>query len=378
MADTILAGRYQIVEPLGSGGFGKTFKAKDLHLPGYPLCVVKKLQIQTHDPRELAIAKRLFDNEATILYKMGCHTQIPQLLAHFEQDGELYLVQELICGQPLNLEILPGRPLNESYVLSLLQDVLEVLAYVHGQGVIHRDLKPANLIRRSQDRKIVLIDFGAVKEVSNQATSISGQTQLTIAIGSPGYMPMEQIMGKPRLSSDIYALGIITLVALTGIPPQQLPHDLRTGEYSCATCLRHKSINPGLAAIIDRMVHDSLSLRYKNAKQVLEDLDALGTKSTIAQPPSLSQQEISTVFTAKTKVMNNASSSATEVITPIDPAFLHRCQQELACCIGPFAQFMIDDILAQQPQINRQQLIAALASEIPNPTEAEDFMRKLS
>jgi serine/threonine-protein kinase len=166
--ETTLAGHYQIVRHLGGGGFGQTFLAKDSHLPGEPLCVVKQLKPKAADNATLEMAKRLFNREAQTLYRLGDHDQLPRLLAHFEQDDEFYLVQEYIEGQPLDRELAERTQLSEASVIPLLQDILEVLVFVHQQNVIHRDIKPANLIRRSKDGKIVLIDFGAVKEVSAQ------------------------------------------------------------------------------------------------------------------------------------------------------------------------------------------------------------------
>ena len=86
-AEAVLAGRYQIIKPLGGGGFGQTFLARDLQLPNTPACVVKQLKPQFHNPQELAIAKRLFANEAKTLNDLGVHDQIPRLFAHFEQNG---------------------------------------------------------------------------------------------------------------------------------------------------------------------------------------------------------------------------------------------------------------------------------------------------
>jgi serine/threonine protein kinase len=139
-------------------------------------------------------------------------------------------VQEWIEGRALNTELLPGKKVGESYVQQLLQDLLEVLAIVHQHNVIHRDIKPQNLIRRSQDDRIVLIDFGAVKAVNTIEIDAQGETALTVAIGTPGYMPNEQLQGKPQLCSDLYAVGILGIQALTGIVPRQLPEDAGTGK----------------------------------------------------------------------------------------------------------------------------------------------------
>ncbi len=290
--ETILAGHYQILRHLGGGGFGQTFLATDTHLPGDSLFVVKQLQPKVRDIKTLETAKRLFDREAQTLYRLGNHDRIPRLFAHFEQDEEFYLVQEFIEGQPLDKELADGMQLDEVSVIALLQDILQVLAFVHQENVIHRDIKPANLIRRSQDRKIVLIDFGAVKEVSAQVAKGSGQTSFTVAVGSPGYMPSEQVSFRPHFSSDIYAVGMVGIQALSGLNPlnRELLQDSNTGEFCCASFMDSAPVSPGLAAILDKMVRYDYRQRYKNATEALQALEQLQNQgkaqTTILIPPS--------------------------------------------------------------------------------------------
>jgi serine/threonine-protein kinase len=191
--------------------------------------------------------------------------------------------------------------LSEASVIPLLQDILEVLVFVHQQNVIHRDIKPANLIRRSKDGKIVLIDFGAVKEVSAQVRNTSGQTSLTIVIGSPGYMPSEQVAGRPHFSSDIFAVGMVCLQALTGMNPRELPHDSLTGEFSCELFKDRAPVSPGFAAILDKMVRYDYRQRYQSAIEALQALERLlhqqpgQSESTILWqplgPPTLDEPE---------------------------------------------------------------------------------------
>ncbi|MHC5827157.1 MAG: protein kinase domain-containing protein, partial [Nostoc sp.] len=177
-------------------------------------CVVKKLKLQASDPITLETARRLFDTEAQVLYKLGTHDRIPQLLAYFEENAEFYLVQELIEGHDLSQELTPGKTLSQDQVISLLQELLTILEFVHQQNVIHRDVNPRNILRRQPDGKLILIDFGAVKQITTQIITPQGQTQATVAIGTPGYIPGEQAHGTPKLSSDIYATGIIAIQAL--------------------------------------------------------------------------------------------------------------------------------------------------------------------
>ncbi|NER32900.1 MAG: protein kinase [Oscillatoria sp. SIO1A7] len=274
MRETILAGHYQIVRPLGGGGFGQTFLATDSHLPGNPICVVKKLQPKTKDPTALQTAKRLFDREAETLYRLGDSDRIPRLLAHFEQDGEFYLVQEYIEGRSLDKELATRQPYREAEVISLLRDILRGLTFVHQNNVIHRDIKPANLIREKATGKIVLIDFGAVKEVSARSLDGSGDTSITVAIGSPGYMPGEQLSFRPHFSSDIYATGMVCFEALTGSPPREILRD-SLNEISCDFLGDKIVVTPGLAAILDKMVRYDYRQRYQNASEALLALDEL-------------------------------------------------------------------------------------------------------
>ncbi len=269
---TILAGRYEINRQLGGGGFAITLLARDIMQPSKPLCVVKQLRPNQTQPRII----EFFHQEAAILEKLGQHPQIPRLLAHFQEGDDFYIVQEFIQGQDLTNEIYPGKILSENYVRNLLQDLLEVLSFVHQQGVIHRDIKPQNLMRRREDGKIFLIDFGAVKELGTLVVNTQGEIASSIAIGTPGYMPTEQGLGKPCFASDIYAVGIIAIAALTGVQASELEENPQTGEL---IWLDRAEVSPHLAKTISKMVRRHFSLRYPSAKDALQALTR-GAKST--------------------------------------------------------------------------------------------------
>ncbi|MEH2236857.1 CHASE2 domain-containing protein [Nostoc sp.] len=266
--DLLLSGRYKISKTLGAGGFGRTYLAQDTQRPGNPICVVKKLMPARQDTRFLQIARRLFNSEAEILESLGKHHQIPELLAYFEDDHEFYLIQEYIEGHTLSEELPPVQNVqNESFVMEMFKQVLEVLEFVHQHRVIHRDLKPTNIIRCAQDNRLVLIDFGAVKLIQPPS---SEQTELaTVAIGTRGYAPPEQFAGHPRLCSDIYALGMIGIQAITGIPPQELHPDPETGNVMWRETVQ---VSEELAVILDKMVCYHFSDRYQSAAAVLQDL----------------------------------------------------------------------------------------------------------
>lgn len=272
MLGKLLDGRYQVVQVLRSGGFGKTYIAEDTRRPGNPKCVLKLLKRASSDAYYLEVARRLFNSEAEILEQLGNHDQIPRLLAYFEEDKDFFLVQELIVGYPLSMQMQVGQPWTQSQVIQMLQDVLGVLEFVHSYGVIHRDIKPDNLIRRDKDSKLVLIDFGAVKQMRSQFVASPNQITATVAIGTPGYMPAEQAQGKPRHNSDIYAVGMIAIQAMTGLLPTQFEENQETGEV----IWQHQAeVCPELGAMIQKMVCYHYRDRYQSATEVLQDLQQL-------------------------------------------------------------------------------------------------------
>jgi eukaryotic-like serine/threonine-protein kinase len=270
MIGRVISGRYTITKFLGKGGFGTTFLAKDPQLLVNPLCVVKQFTPDYTEPEILTKLKELFYQEAVMLETLGEHKQIPKLLAKIEENGEDYIVQEYIKGHDLSDELPLGQKKTEFEVIQLLIEILEVLEFVHKSKVIHRDIKPDNIRRRQLDKKIVLIDFGAVKEVRTQI--INSQKQFTLNIGTPGYMPLEQQRGKPQLSSDVYAVAMIAIQALTGLLPDKLEEDTKTGEIIWR---KYVTVSSKLGTVLDKMVSYDFRNRYPTAKEALQAVKTL-------------------------------------------------------------------------------------------------------
>ncbi len=284
MLGTLLGGRYRIITILGAGGFGQTYLVEDEQQPRR--CVVKQFKPVSKDLHLLAVARRLFDTEVETLRRLGQHDQIPELYDSFQDGEEFYLVQEFIEGHALSEELAEGQRFSEPEAIALLQDVLGVLSFIHQNQVIHRDIKPANLIRRKSDGKLVLIDFGAVKEIQTRLTGISGQTEVTVGIGTQGYTPSEQLMGRPRYCSDLYALGMTVVQAVTGCPPSQLPEDPDTLDV----IWQHQAdLSPGFKLILDYLVRYDFSQRYQSVAEVQQSLAQLADLPTdlIEAPTSL-------------------------------------------------------------------------------------------
>jgi serine/threonine protein kinase, bacterial len=289
-----LRDRYRVLGALGRGGFGATFLARDQSLPGYPSCVIKQLRPTTSVPNLLEMARDLFQREANILGKIGNHPQIPRLLDYFEMAQEFYLVQEYVSGSTLQKEVKQGGPFSEAGVKQFLTEILPVIQYVHSHQIIHRDIKPANLIRREQDKQLVIIDFGAVKDkVNAPQVDPSDETALTAyAIGTPGYAPPEQMAMRPVYASDLYAIGVTCVYLLTGKSPKDLPYDPQTGELRWQD---YAVVSDHFAKVLRKMLDISVHSRYQMAADVLRDLemepylDSLSKNMAFATAGSLTQ-----------------------------------------------------------------------------------------
>ncbi|MGB3205643.1 MAG: PsbP-related protein [Crinalium sp.] len=266
--------RYKILKFLGSGRFGETYLAEDLDLPGKPSCVVKRFRRESQHS-SLQVEKAQFEQHAEISYLLGNHDQIPLLLAEFEEQQEFYLIQQFIDGNNLSAEITASSRWTEQQAREFLQDALKILQFVHQQNFIHQDIKPQNFIRRNQDGKFVLIGLSAAQQVDPTKINLERLGQENIAIGSPDYMPPEQAKGNPKFNSDIYAVGIVAIQAITGIFP--LPKDSITGEINWRN---HVDISSKLADVLDKMVRYNFRQRYQSAT------DALIAINNLSPPPS--------------------------------------------------------------------------------------------
>lgn len=278
-----LRDRYRLLQPLGNGGFGRTFWAIDEDLPSRPDCVVKQLHAcDRHTPLGAKMLE-LFHREAEQLDRLGEHPQIPALLAYFEQDGEFYLVQERIDGDTLARELQQTGTFSEAQLRQLLQQLLPVLQYIHDRHVIHRDIKPANLMRRRSSGEIVLIDFGAIKAVSDTRLGATGTT-----IGSAEFMAPEQHRGQAFPASDLYSLGATCVHLLTGMSPLEL-YDLARGCWKWRPYLPlSRQISPQFADLLDKLLEAPLNRRFRRASEVLKALEPpavpLRSPTTPSQP----------------------------------------------------------------------------------------------
>lgn len=313
---------YPIIKQLGVGGFGTTHLATNTLLPTRPHCVVKQLIPTSNEPEIQQLIQERFKQEAIVLENLGkgSNGMIPMLHHYFVEQDEYYLVQEYIDGQSLTDRVRNGL-FDETQVRQFLNDILPTLTYIHGKGIIHRDIKPDNIMVRHSDNKPILIDFGAVKEIMTTVMASSVNPR-SIVIGTPGFMPMEQVSGRPMFASDIYAIGLTAIYLLTGKTPGEIETDPQLGTIKWQVFA--PNVSTELAEVLNKSIEYSPHHRYSNAQEML---DALNTSAPQPLPsativsPTPNQPE-RTVYVPISPPTNNYSSPAENPPNPILVAFI--------------------------------------------------------
>lgn len=250
--------QYQILKTLGQGGMGTTYLAWDTA----KLLVLKEMNA---DMAAIPKAQELFEREAKILQSLH-HPGIPKYYDFFVASGRKYLAMELIHGQDLDLYVMERGQVTLAQAIDWMIQLCEILGYIHQQQppLIHRDIKPANILVRTIDKRIFLLDFGAVKEIGTL-----GGTK----IGAPDYMAPEQNNGQPCTQSDLYAIGPTLIFLLTGRNPADFielqPDGYRFNLAAVAI------VTPQLQALIDKVTQRRSRDRYLTAADLAAALQQL-------------------------------------------------------------------------------------------------------
>jgi len=281
-----LINRFRVLRVLSAeGGFGRTYLAEDTQKLN-EICVIKQLAPKQSGTYALKKATELFIEEAKRLQDLGEHPQIPTLFAYFEDNGFLYLVQQFIKGENLLDELKQKGKYKETQIRELLLDLLPSLKFIHERQVIHRDIKPQNIMRRASDGKLVLIDFGASKQLTTTV-----HTQIGTRIGTHGYSPLEQIqLGEAYPASDLFSLGATCFHLLTGVHPFNLW--TRNGFSWVNNWRQHlpSPVSQELGKVLDKLLKIEIQERYQSADEVIKDLQI---PSTGYVPPSANKNSSS-------------------------------------------------------------------------------------
>lgn len=270
-----LDGRYRLDEIVGSGAHGTTYRAT--RLEDGATVAIKELLVRKVDSLK---SIELFEREARVLGELD-HPGIPAFFDELSVDAgrslALYLVQEFVAGETLAAEFEERRGTDED-VFEIAAELLDTLAYLHrlNPPVIHRDIKPSNVLRRP-DGRLVLIDFGSVRDAVDTAEGGS-----TVA-GTFGFMAPEQFMGRALPATDIYGVGAMIVALLTRQDPQKLLDAERSIDWRGKV-----SVRPGLDRILSQMLETDPAKRASDAARLAEQIRAVlrGEWEQVPAPPA--------------------------------------------------------------------------------------------
>ena len=429
-SELLLDGRYRTVKQLGEGGFGKTYEVIDcssLNSFVETQNQFKVLKVLIHNNPKYV---ELFQREAQTLAQLN-HPGIPLVEPddYFTYQPETFpeslhcLVMEKIEGLNLAQYLKKrSRVIKEKRAIEWLIQLVTILKEIHNKNFFHRDIKPSNIMLRANGQ-LVLIDFGAVREITKSFVSKQADGELTGVI-SAGYTPIEQMHGQSVPQSDFFALGRSFVYLLTGKKPSEfydsINDKLNWREHT-------SNVSTLFADFLDSLMARNPRERPQTAVKILQELtaiyhtlypkrkisssttridyssspapsadptQALNPKVSAHNPPIQKTPLVNLGTTntiKKTKLAatnaiekNSASSKEADIFyspldskMPIQPDFVSLCQKELAELIGPMASIICKRTLEQNPKISGRELVEKLAQKIPNQQQAEEFKKSL-
>ena len=252
-------GKYKIIAPLGSGGFGAVYLAQDTWID-------KRVAIKVPHRQNLDFGELL--REPRLLASVS-HPNIVSIITAEKEDNVFFIVMEYVPGETLEHLIAAAGALDVNRALDFTCQICNAMDHAHRQGVIHRDLRPANVLVTDHEM-VKVADFGTSRflEIAAHGTTV---------IGSPPYMAPEQFQGKAVFASDIYSLGITMYQMLTGMLPYDTPAPadlgrLMSGELVSPPRLKNPAIPKAISDIVMKALAPDVGSRYARATDLMEDV----------------------------------------------------------------------------------------------------------
>jgi TolB-like protein len=268
-----LAGRYEILREIGSGGMATVYLATDMRHQRQVALKVLRPELTA------SLGHERFLQEVRLTAKLQ-HPHILPLFDSGEAGGFIYYVMPFVDGESLRDRLAREGELPVPEAARLLRDVVEALAAAHAQGIVHRDVKPENILLSG--RNALVADFGVAKAVSRAGGH--ALTTAGVALGTPAYMAPEQAAANENIDhrADIYAVGAVAFELLTGVPPftGRTPQQIlaaQVTEKPTRLTERRPAVPPGLETLVMRCLEKKAADRWQRAEEMLPHLDSFTT-----------------------------------------------------------------------------------------------------
>jgi WD40 repeat protein len=262
-----VAGRYRAIKIFSNSNWGRTFLGRDGEKTESSWCLIQQLL------PSLGYSE-LFKQEASFLEKLNSHPQIPKIYDYIEQDQRQYIIQEFITGQNLELEASEKGTYSETEIRQILTELLQVLQFSHERAIVHGHINLHNIMRRSDDRQLILVNFSHQFPVDR--TSLEAGMNYLLKRNS--FLAPETSKSQISIASDIYSLGVVCLALMTGNSVTQL-FDRQQNIWQWRKYLSDTNIGEELATILDLMVEPQIERRYQSVSEVLNHLQSLSLTS---------------------------------------------------------------------------------------------------
>jgi serine/threonine protein kinase len=307
-------GKYRIVAPLGSGGFGTVYLAQDTWID-------KKVAIKVPHRQGVDFGELL--REPRLLASVS-HPNIVAITTAEKQDNVFFIVMEYVPGETLENMIGAQGPLELNRALDFSCQICNAVDHAHRQGVIHRDLRPANVLVGENDM-LKVADFGTSRflEIAAHGTTV---------IGSPPYMAPEQFQGKAVFASDLYSLGITMYQMLTGVLPYDTPtpsdlEKLMSGELVSPPRLHNPAIPKLINDVVLRAMAPDITKRYQRASDLLDDILSARKASQSRRTPQPTQISREPVGSVRDEIVRGPAPARSREVTPA--RFCWHCRKPL-------------------------------------------------
>lgn len=262
----IIGQRYQIKQELAKEKTHKIYLAEDKDIMSNPLCLIKEIAYTESEELGLENNQTNWQEIVALQNQLALHPRIPQVLNSFAEESYFYLVLEYVAGERLSQK-LARQCLSEKQVIILLQDILEILQFIHNNHIVQGDIQPDNIIQTTIDQRFTIQDFSSmiliqVEDIKTQNLDAKSQTYNQESFVAPEYLAQ-----KPLFSSDLYSLGKTAIYCLTGsrtIKAEELNLDIED-----------QKINPQLKNILAKMIEPHAVQRYNSALEVINDLEPI-------------------------------------------------------------------------------------------------------